>query len=229
MEICSRKFLCGLCVFLCFLECSSFPIPSYYPNTNVGRVDYVSEIINNQDSGSRDEVETRVSDEVVHVFLREDIELDRNDTQNGTSSRNSLEDCSNTKGLCIEGIANFIAGGVALVFLGCLACAMWHWEVQGERRARINMAIERKKITNNQIEESKQKRQQRVNDFIRESQEEQKTAGGVEERRVEIHLEDTSTSEFSSGDEKKELLDDTSMSTEQLTVKAELHYPISYL
>lgn len=221
MKVCSRKFLCGLCVFLYFLECSSFPIiSSYYTNTNVGRVDYVSEIINKEDSGSRDKVETRVSND---VFLREDIELDRNDTQNGTSSKNSLEDCKITNSLCIEGIANFTATGVALLVLGCLACAMWHWEVQGERRARINMAIERNKIIDTQIEESKQKRQQRVNDFIRESQEERKTAGGDDERRVEINLEDTSTSEFSSGDEKKELLDDTSMSTEQLTVKAEFH------
>ena len=215
MDVCSRKFLCGLCVFLCFLECSSFPIPSYYTNTNVGRVDY--------DSGSRDKVETRVSNEVIDVFLREDIELDRNDTQNGTSSRNNLEDCSITNSLCIEGIANFTATGVALIVLGCLACVMWHWEVQGERRARINMAIERNTIIDAQMKESKRKRQQRVDDFIRESQEELKTAGGVEETRVEINLEDTSTSEFSSGDEKKELLDDTSMSTEQLTVKAEFH------
>ena len=134
----------------------------------------------------------------------------------------SLQECR-TKGLCPEGIANIVAGALALSILGLLACILWHWDAQADRKARIRHAMERNKIIDQQMEEERKKRHERAEQFIAQAQEEGRTAGAPDHGGLEMSMQDmTSDSELSS-DERKGLLQVKSKSpTSDLTVTAEV-------
>lgn len=107
------------------------------------------------------------------------VKLTRRETENTTEPTDSFERDCRTNTLCAEGIANIVVGGVAFIFLVCLALAMYNWEVQADRKARIRMAIARNQQIDRQIEEAKQ-RQQQMTETILEgtmSGEEEKTVG----------------------------------------------------
>uniref|UniRef100_A0A1X7SUH1 Uncharacterized protein n=1 Tax=Amphimedon queenslandica TaxID=400682 RepID=A0A1X7SUH1_AMPQE len=93
------------------------------------------------------------ADELETLTIREE-----NATE--SSPEGSFERACRTKTLCPEGISNIVIGGLLFGFLGCFACAMWQWEVQAERRARINMALARNREIDRQIEAARQYRQQ---------------------------------------------------------------------
>lgn len=71
-----------------------------------------------------------------------------------------FERACRTKTLCPEGIANIVVGGIMFGLLGCFACVMWQWEVQGDRKARIRMALARNREIDRQMEAAKLSQQQ---------------------------------------------------------------------
>ena len=154
------------------------------------------------------------------------IARDVGNSSSSNNSTNSLEDCK-TSGLCPEGIANIVAGLTAISFLAILACILWHWEVQSERKTRIKMALERNEAIDRQMAEEKIRRQERVDQFIERSQEESKTVGVERDHTPQVeetdrNLQDmTSDSELSS-DERKELLSNRPKTTDKVTVMAEV-------
>ena len=84
----------------------------------------------------------------------------REENSTESSPEGSFERACRTKTLCPEGISNIVIGGLMFGFLGCFACAMWQWEVQADRRARINIALARNREIDRQIEAARQHRQQ---------------------------------------------------------------------
>ena len=163
-----------------------------------------------------------LKDQGIILMLR-----DGNNSSNSTTAPDSLEDCR-TSGLCPEGIANIVAGLSAVFFLGVLACVLWHWEIQLERKTRVRLALERNRTIDRQMVEDKKKRQDRVDNFIAKSQ--QRGEGEGEEERtirggaslVEKSLQEvTSDSELSS-DEHKQLLSEKTRVAQELTVAAEI-------
>ena len=180
----------------------------------------------------RTELDERVTVEIPErtVYYRRTAWVVTRDIRSNSSTANStdsLQDCK-TSGLCPEGIANIVAGFSAITILAILACILWHWEVQTERKARIRLALERNKAIDRQMEEDKKRRQERVENFISRSQEESKTVGGerdhtpqLEDLDSNLQQEATSDSELSS-DERKELLSNKSKTTDKLTLTAEV-------
>ncbi len=147
----------------------------------------------------------------------------RDEDGNSTTAPDSLDDCR-TSGLCPEGIANIVAGLSAMLFLSILACVLWHWEVQLERRTRVRLALERNRTIDRQMAEDKKKRQKRVDNFIAKSQqqeEEEGTVGGGASLVERSLQEVTSDSELSS-DEHKQLLSVKTRAAQELTVAAEI-------
>lgn len=115
------------------------------------------------------------------------VKLTPRETENTTEPTDSFERDCRTKTLCAEGIANIVVGGVAFIFLVCLALAMYNWEVQGDRKARIRMAIARNQQIDRQIEEAKQRQQQMAESTLEGtmSTEEEKTVGVETQREAD--------------------------------------------
>ena len=160
-----------------------------------------------------------LKDQGIILMLR-----DGNNTSNSTTAPDSLEDCR-TSGLCPEGIANIVAGLSAVLFLGVLACVLWHWEIQLERKTRVRLALERNRTIDRQMTEDKKKRQERVDNFIANSQqrgEEERTIGGRASLVEKSLQEVTSDSELSSDEHKQLLSEKTRVADQELTVAAEI-------
>ena len=220
----SSFFCVCLLSLVCLLACDALPL--WTKDLNILRA-----------RPSADEIERYERSPTSEISIRDDS----NSSTNGSSS-DSLSDCD-IAGLCPEGIANIVAGLSAIGFLGVLACILWNWEVQAERKARIRLALERNRTIERQMEEEKKKREERVEKFIAKSKskEENLTVGGgnqgdvppssspasdpsqqllVERRLVEQEL--TSDSELSS-DERRELLSVKSKTySEKVKVTAEV-------
>ena len=122
--------------------------------------------------------------------------LDRNEKDIETrQSSNDTDDSFVTscriKGVCPEGIASIIAAGTAMGLLGCLACVMWHWEVQGERKARIKMAQSRNRDIDRLAESRKATSLQ---ESIKTTEEEGRMFG-VEHEDLGMEMSDASSSD----------------------------------
>lgn len=168
----------------------------------------------------------RSSDRLTESQTENDLRIlaIREDDRNNSSS--SLEDCRGS-GLCPEGIANITLGLAAISVLGILACILWHWEVQSERKTRIKLALERNKIIDRQMEEEKKNKQERVEQFIAKSKESVSQRSpeldGVDSNCVAMDntLLQASDSELSS-DERKELLGTNTKDSQKFLVSAEI-------
>lgn len=110
------------------------------------------------------------------------------------NSTSSFERSCRTKTLCPEGISNIVIGGVLFGFLGCFACAMWQWEVQTDRKARIRIALARNREIDRQLEAARLSQQQQAPPPAPPIEEEEyKTTGSRQEDKTSLGGTDEET------------------------------------
>lgn len=135
--------------------------------------------------------EDDLSYDETYVKNLERLPRDIEERQSSSNETDGFVRSCKIKGVCPEGIASIVAAGTAMALLGCLACAMWHWEVQGERKARIRMAQSR----NRDIDRLAESRRPASLQASIKTTEEEGRMFGVEHEDLGMEMSDASSSD----------------------------------